>query len=56
VRLLPEEEGGTPAARGRGPRRRVPAFIKHRRTNRDTGSNKAVVPGPRSAIKARKRH
>jgi hypothetical protein len=57
VRLLPEEEPsqGAPGAGGRGPRRRVPAFVKHRRPSRDNPSNKAVVPGPRSAIKARKR-
>jgi superfamily II RNA helicase len=58
IRLLPEEElttRGAAPARGRGPRRRVPAFIKHRRAGLDIGGSKTVAPGPRSAIKARKR-
>jgi ATP-dependent RNA helicase HelY len=56
VRFLPEDEPPVNAApvRGRGPRRRVPPFVKQRRAREGT-SNKAVVRGPRSAIKARKR-
>jgi superfamily II RNA helicase len=57
VRVLPEDESGpnAPAPRGRGPRRRMPAFIKRRQGGSDTSSSKTVIPGPRSAIKARKR-